>query len=61
MVFLSLISYFSYSLIYNKEFKKKYDLKILIFNENSFLKIKKIFNIYLNLKNIFFNQKNRDL
>jgi glycosyltransferase involved in cell wall biosynthesis len=57
---LSLISYFSYSLISNKEFKKKYNLNILIFNENYLLKLKKfIFNIYLNFKNIFLNQKNR--
>ena len=57
---LSLISYFSYSLISNKEFNQKYNLKILVFNENNFLKFKKfIFNIYLNLKNIFLNQKNR--
>ncbi len=56
----SLISYFSYSLISNKEFNKKYNLKILIFNENNYLKLKKfIFNIYLNFKNILFNQKNR--
>ncbi len=57
---LSLISYFSYSLISNKKFKKKYNLKILIFNENSFLKLKKfIFNLYLYFKNILFDQKNR--
>ena len=57
---LSLISYFSYSLIFNKKFKKKYNLKILIFSENNFLKLKKIiFNIFLKFKNIFFNQKNR--
>ena len=57
---LSLISYFSYSLISNKKFKKKYNLKILIFNENIFLKLKKfIFNLYLYFKNILFDQKNR--
>tara|TARA_S200000501_G_C20828182_1_gene745941 strand:+ start:255 stop:1502 length:1248 start_codon:yes stop_codon:yes gene_type:complete len=57
---LSLISYFSYSLISNKEFNQKYNLKILIFNENISIKFKKfIYNIYLNFKNIFLNQKNR--
>ena len=57
---LSLISYFSYSLIFNKKFKKKYNLKILIFSENNFLKLKKIiFNIFIKIKNVFFNQKNR--
>jgi len=57
---LSLINYFSYSLISNKDFKKRYNLKILIFNENNILKTKKlIFNIYVNLKNVFSNQKKR--
>ena len=57
---LSLISYFSYSLISNKKFKKKYNLKILIFDESNFLKLKKIiFNIFLSIKNILLNQKNR--
>ena len=57
---LSLISYFSYSLISNRKFNKKYNLKILIFSENNFLKLKKIiFNIFLKFKNILFNQKNR--
>ena len=57
---LSLINYLAYSLISNKKFKKKFNLKILIFNENFFIKIKKIiFNTYLILKNKFLKEKNR--
>ena len=57
---LSLINYFSYSLIDNKNFNKEFNLKILIFNENFSVKIKKFFfNLYLSLKNLIFDQKNR--
>ena len=57
---LTLTSYFSHSLLSNKDFKKKYNLKILIFNENLYLKTKKtIFNIILFLKNNILNQNNR--
>ena len=38
---LNLVKYISYSLINNKTFRKKYDLKILVFYENIFLRLKK--------------------
>ena len=57
---LNLIKYISYSLINNKNFKKKYDLKIFIFEENFFLKLKKIiYNFYLTIINFFFEEKKR--
>ncbi len=57
---LNLIKYISYSLISNKNFKKKYDLKIFIFEENLLLKVKKIiYNFYLITRNFFFEEKKR--
>jgi glycosyltransferase involved in cell wall biosynthesis len=51
---LTLIKYLSYSMLETKNFNKKYRLKILIFNENFFFKIKKIiYNFYLRSKNLF--------
>ena len=38
---LNLVKYISYSLINNKTFRKKYDLKILVLKKNVFLKLKK--------------------
>ena len=56
----SFIKYISSALIYNKEFKKRYNLKIFIFNENIILKLKKIiFNFYLIIINIFIYEKKR--
>ena len=56
----SFIKYISVALIYNNEFKKKYDLKIFIFNEYIILKLKKIiFNFYLMIINIFIHKKKR--
>ncbi len=56
----SLIKYISYSLLSNKKFKKNYSLTILIFKENFLMKLKKvIFNIFLNLRNFFLNEKMR--
>jgi glycosyltransferase involved in cell wall biosynthesis len=40
---LTLIKYLSTALIYANSFKKKYDIKLLIFYENFFIKIKKLF------------------
>ena len=48
---LNLIKYISYSLINNKNFKKKYDLKIFIFEENLSLKLsdnRDVFRGYMN-------------
>ena len=57
---LNLIKYISYSLINNKNFKKKYDLKIFIFEENLSLKLKKIiYNFYLIIQNFFSDEKKR--
>ncbi len=57
---LNLIKYISYSLINNKNFAKKYDLKIFVFEENLFLKFKKIiYNFYLTIRNFFFEEKKR--
>ena len=51
---LTLIKYLSYSILETKNFNKKYNLKILIFNENLTLRLKKIiYNFYLQIKNIF--------
>ena len=55
---LNLIKYISYSLINNRNFKKKYDLKIFIFEENLSLKLKKIiYNFYLSIRNFFSYEK----
>ena len=57
---LNLIKYISYCLINDRNFKKKYDLKIFIFKENLSLKLKKIiYNLYLIIRNFFFDEKNR--
>jgi glycosyltransferase involved in cell wall biosynthesis len=40
---LTLIKYLSTALIYANSFKKKYNIKLLIFYENFFIKIKKLF------------------
>ncbi len=57
---LNLIKYISYSLIKNTNFKKKYNLKIFIFEENFLLKVKKIiYNLYLIIQNIFSEEKKR--
>ena len=58
---LNLIKYISYSLINNKNFKKKYDLKIFIFEENLFLKLKKKLSIifYLVVQNLFLKEKKK--
>ena len=56
----SLIKYISYSLLSNNKFKNNYSLKILIFEENHSMKIKKlIWNIILNLINFFLSEKKR--
>ena len=56
----SLIKYISVALISNKDFHKKYNLKILLFNENLTKKVKKIiYDLYLTIKNIFLIEKNR--
>ncbi len=57
---LNLIKYISYCLVDNKSFNKKYNLKILIFNENLYLKTKKaIYNSFIFFKNFFSKNKNR--
>ena len=57
---LNLIKYISYCLINDRNFKKKYDLKIFIFKKNLLLKLKKIiYNLYLIIRNFFFDEKNR--
>ena len=56
----TLIKYLTYSLISNDNFNKKYDLKVLVFYETFLMKIKKfIYNFFLIIKNVFFNEKNR--
>ncbi len=56
----SLIKYISYSLLSNSKFKNNYSLKILIFKESYFIKIKKIiWNIILSIKNFFLDEKKR--
>ncbi len=57
---LNLVKYISYSLINNKTFRKKYNLKILVFNENIFLRLKKIiYNLIMMIGNFFFREKKR--
>ena len=57
---LNLVKYISYSLINNKTFRKKYDLKILVFYETTFLRLKKIiYNLITMIRNFFFNEKKR--
>ena len=56
----SLIKYISYSLLSNSKFKNNYSLKILIFKESYFMKIKKIiWNIILSIENFFLDEKKR--
>ena len=56
----SFIKYISVALISNKEFLKKYNLKILVFNEGIKNKTKKIiYNSFLIIKNILLTKKNR--
>ena len=57
---LNLIKYISYSLIKNKDFNKKYDLKIFVFDENFALQSKKlIYNSLMIIRNFFFKEKKR--
>ena len=57
---LNLVKYISYSLIKNKTFRKKYDLKILVFDENFSLRLKKIiYNLIMVIRNLFFKEKKR--
>jgi glycosyltransferase involved in cell wall biosynthesis len=57
---LNLIKYISYSLIRNKNFKKKYNIKIFIFREDIILKVKKIiYNFLFEIRNFFFKEKKR--
>ena len=56
----TLIKYLVYSLIKNSEFNKKYDLKIFVFHENFFMKVKKLlYNFFLFFKNFFLDEKYR--
>ena len=55
---LNLVKYIAYSLINNKTFRKKYDLKILVFDENISLRLKKIiYNLFMMIGNFFFKEK----
>ena len=57
---LNLVKYIAYSLINNKTFRKKYDLKILVFDENISLRLKKIiYNLFMMIGNFFFKEKKR--
>ena len=44
---LNLIKYISYCLINNKNFKKKYDLKIFVFEEKIYSNLKKLYIIFI--------------
>ena len=50
----TLIKYLVYSLIKNSEFNKKYDLKIFVFHENFFMKVKNYYIIFFLFFKIFF-------
>jgi len=57
---LNLVKYISYSLVKNKQFNKKYILKIFIFDENFFLQAKKIiYNSFTFVRNLFLKEKKR--
>ncbi len=57
---LSFIKYISIALVSNKDFMKKYNFKILLFNEDIKKKTKKIiYNSFLLTKNLFTKKKGR--
>ena len=58
---LSFIKYISFALVSNKDFMKKYNLKILLFNEDIKKKTKKIiYNSFLLTKNLFRKKKKKN-
>ncbi len=57
---LNLVKYISYCLVKNKQFNKKYVLKIFIFDETFFLQAKKIiYNSFTFVRNLFLKEKKR--